>query len=157
MKINASYVAQLLTAFQDSQKPYVSPSDFANFNIELDDILAFHLEILADKNFIDSNDPQTYVADETVLLVPGKFSLGFRRAISGKAHWDKTSNKAQLRLTASGHDFAEYLSNQDVLRKVTRDLKNASISTLWSVTKKMGKAVVEKKAKEYLEDVDLIE
>lgn len=76
--------------------------------------LFFILKILADKGII--------VKDSD-----GSQNLEIIRGNGGMIDWKPGLN---LRLTADGHDFIEALQNDTVWRKIEKELKKPSITTL---------------------------
>jgi hypothetical protein len=50
-----------------------------------------------------------------------------------------------LRLTAQGHQFIEALRNKEVWATLKRDFKDASVNTLWDVSKKLLEGYTKKK------------
>jgi len=67
--------------------------------------------------------------------------LGFRIGASGDVHW----SVVPLRLTAFGHEFLEALRNNEVWNTIKAEFKDASIGTLWRVSKELLEGYARKK------------
>lgn len=120
MKINQEYLKKLLGFFEDSEVPTVSYGDFENSNfLENEHDFVFHMQILCDKNLIKRED--------------GKAGFGLVDGYGGEYGFVGVP----LRLTADGHDFIEALRNDEVWTRLKTDFKDASIGTLWSVSKQL--------------------
>lgn len=129
MKIDQDYLKRLLEACRASRTP--------TFNIK-DDLKAagldhndaqfeFHMMILNDQGFVQRED-----------RAPGIGLL--------KGMW----SDVPLRLTASGHQFIEALSNKEVWAQIKHGFKDASITTLRTVSIKLLEGYAQKKINELL-------
>ena len=72
--------------------------------------------------------------------------FGLQRNMDGSASW----SIKPLRLTAQGHDFIEALKNKEVWATLKKDFKDASISTMWDVSKKLLEGFAKKKVEAIL-------
>ena len=115
MKPDADYLKELLTAFQDAPGPTTDIRQLANAGLRYHDPkFEFHLFLLGDQGFVtDDSDG----------------SLGMERGADGTVEW----SEFPLRLTASGHQFAEALGNNKVFAIIKEKLLGASISTMQQV------------------------
>jgi hypothetical protein len=118
----------MLESFEAAPRPIFYVRDFEKLDLLHDDArFVFHMGILADQGLVERDDRK-----------PG---FGLQRGADGSAAW----SMVPLRLTAQGHDFIEALKDKEVWATLKRDFKDASISTLWSVSKKGGRRLCEEK------------
>ena len=127
MKIDQDYLKGLLEAFESAEKPTTDIDELQNhgFSYE-DDKFLFHLQILEDKALVKGDDD---------------IGLGYQRSLDGFIAW----GAIPLRLTANGHDFIEALRNQEVWETIKTEFKEASIETLWNVSKELLEGYTKKK------------
>ena len=124
MKPEADYLKELLTAFQDAPEPTTDIRQLADAGLPYDDPkFEFHLFLLGDQRFVTDD---------------GDGSLGMDRGADGTVEW----SVIPLRLTASGHQFAEALGNSKVLATIKEKFVGASISTLQQVAVALLKSEV---------------
>jgi hypothetical protein len=83
--------------------------------------------ILTDQGLIERDDG-----------VPG---FGLTKSIDGHLSW----SVLPLRLTAAGHEFIEALSNKEVWAAIKRGFKEASFTTLKTVSLKLLEGYAKKK------------
>jgi len=115
MKPDPDYLKQLLATFQDAPEPTTDIRALADAGVSYEDPkFEFHLFLLRDQGFVTDD---------------GDGSLGMDRAADGTVQW----SVIPLRLTASGHQFAEALGNSKVLATIKEKFVGASISTLQQV------------------------
>ena len=127
MKIDHDYLKELLEAFEVSDEPVTNIERLAAQGFShTDDKFIFHLRILEDQKLVKSEQGN---------------NLGFRRGASGNFAW----SVVPLRLTAFGHDFLEALRNQEIWGTIQTEFKDASIGTLWRVSKELLEGYVRKK------------
>ncbi len=120
MKIDQDYLKKLLEACQGSQKPTFDIEDLKLAGLDYNDKrFEFHLMILTDHGFIERDD--------------GDPGFGLTKSIDGFLSWAVLP----LRLTGSGHQFVEALSNEEVWAAIKHDFRDASISTLKTVSIKL--------------------
>lgn len=128
MKIDHDYLKKMLEAFEAAPEPVFYVSDFKEADLGYDDPqFVFHLGILDDQGFIVRDDRKT--------------GFGLMRGADGRHAW----SIVPLRLTSQGHDFIEALRNKEVWATLKKDFKDASISTLWDVSKKLLENFTRKK------------
>ena len=128
MKIDQDYVKRLLEACQASEKPTFDIEDLRAKGLNYDDPkFEFHMKILDDQHFIEQDD--------------GDPGFGLFKSIDGFASW----SVLPLRLTASGHQFIEALSNKEVWSAIKHGFQDASIETLKSVALKLLEGFAKKK------------
>lgn len=133
MKIDHDYLKKLLEACQASEKPtfdieHLKAAGFDYYDRQFE----FHMMILADQGFIEQDD--------------GTPGFGLTKSLDGHLSW----SVSPLRLTASGHQFIEALSNKEVWAAIKRGFKDASITTLKSVSLKLLDGYAKKKIDELL-------
>jgi hypothetical protein len=133
MKIDHDFLKALLEAFEQAQKPTTDINELAKAGV-LDDEgnFIFHMKILEDKCLIERND--------------GDAGFGLYQSADGCNSWAVVP----LRLTANGHAFIEALENKEVWSAIKKDFKNASIDTLWRVSKDLLDGYLKKKTQELL-------
>jgi hypothetical protein len=117
VKIDQDYLKMLLEACQASEKPTFDIDDLRTAGMDCADMrFEFHLMILTDHGFIQRDD--------------GDPGFGLVKSIDGFPSWAVLP----LRLTASGHQFIEALSNKEVWAAIKHDFQGATIATLKSVS-----------------------
>ena len=128
MKINQEYLKKLLEAFESSPEPTLDLRYLEETGlVEDNNMFIFHMQLLDDNGFIEREDK-----------VPG---FGFDRCADGCVQW----SVLPLRLTARGHEFIEQLRNKEVWATITSNFKDASMATLWSVSKQLLEGFTKKK------------
>ena len=133
MKIDQDYLKKLLEACQASEKPTFDIEDLRARGLDYNDQkFEFHMKILDDQRLIEKDD--------------GDSGFGLSKSIDGFASW----SVLPLRLTASGHQFIEALSNEEVWLAIKDGFKDASITTLKSVAFKLLEGFAKKKIDELL-------
>jgi hypothetical protein len=133
LKINEDYLKKLLEACQAAEKPTFDIEELKAAGLDYHDPqFEFHMKILTDQGFIalDDGDP----------------GFGLIKSADGRASW----SILPLRLTASGHQFIEALSNKEVWAAIKHCFKDASIETLWSVSRKLLEGYAQKKINDIL-------
>jgi hypothetical protein len=133
MKIDQDYLKKLLEACQASDKPTFDIEDLNARGLDYrEPNFEFHMKILNDQNFIEQDD--------------GDPGFGLFKSVDGFASW----SVLPLRLTASGHQFIEALSNKEVWSAIKHGFKDASIETLKSVALKLLDGFAKKKIEDLL-------
>lgn len=133
MKIDHDYLKKLLEACQAAEKPTFDIEDLKRSGLDYNDpLFEFHMRILNDQGFVEQDD--------------GEAGIGLYKSIDGHLSW----SVLPLRLTASGHDFIEALSNKEVWVAIKHGFKEASITTLKNVAAKLLEGYAKKKIDELL-------
>ena len=133
MKIDQDYMKRLLEACQAAEKPTFDIEDLEAAGFDYNDKqFEFHMMILVDQGFIERDD--------------GDPGFGLTKSVDGFLSW----SVLPLRLTASGHQFIEALSNQEVWATIKSGFKDASITTLKTVALKLLDAYTKKKIDQLL-------
>ena len=102
---------------QASEKPTFDIDDLKSSGLDYgDQRFEFHMMVLTEQGFIERDD--------------GDPGFGLTKGVDGFLSWDALP----LRLTTSGHQFIEALSNKDVWAAIRHDFKDASIETLKTVS-----------------------
>jgi hypothetical protein len=128
VKINQDYLKNLLEACQASTKPTFDIDDLKAAGFDYyDKQFEFHMMILNEQGFIQQDD--------------GDPGFGLIKSLDGYPSWAVLP----LRLTASGHQFIEALSNKEVWAKIKHGFQDASIVTLKSVALKLLDGYAKKK------------
>ena len=128
-----SHLKKLLNVFLDSEKHFADLSSFKENDIEIDDEFLFHMQILEDQNFIKAYNEENF--------------LGYNVALGGNFEWFSQI----LRLTASGHEFADALNKKEIFEVLSKEFKNSSVATLVTVSKELMLAFAKEQAKKYFE------
>lgn len=128
MKINHDYLKGLLEAFEAAGEPQTNINQLrqAGFDYQTDEFL-FHMRLLNDLNLI--------------AMTNGRSGFGYYETSDDGGTWAVTD----LRLTANGHDFLEAVRNKEVWNTVKTGFKDASIGTLFDVTKRLFDGYIQKK------------
>ena len=128
MKINQDYLKGLLEAFESAEEPTTDIRELQDkgFSYAENDFI-FHMQILAEKNL---------VAPEQ-----SGYGIGYSKGIDGHISW----SLIPLRLTVHGHEFLEALRNKEVWETIKSEFKDASIGTLWRVSKELLEGYTKKK------------
>jgi len=133
MKVDIDYVKNLLEACEAMPEPTFDIEALKAAGIEYDDDeFVFHMQYLDDLGFIEREDKD-----------PG---FGLTRSLDGFKSWAVLP----LRLTARGHQFIEALRNKEVWATIKTGFRDASIETLWGVSKKLLESYTEKKLQSIL-------
>jgi Hypothetical protein (DUF2513) len=133
VKIDQDYLKKLLETCQASEKPTFDIDDLKAAGFDYyDKQFEFHMMILSDQGFIEQDD--------------GDPGFGLTKSLDGYPSWAVLP----LRLTASGHQFIEALSNKEVWAAIKHGFKDASIATLKSVSLKLLDGCAKKKIDELL-------
>lgn len=128
MKINQDYLKKLLDAFESSPTPSVDLRYLEKAGLFDDqNLFVFHMQLLDDKGFVEREDKG--------------LGFGYDKSADGAVQW----SVLPLRLTATGHEFIETLRNKEVWLTITTKFKDASLDTLWSVSKKLFEGFTKKK------------
>ncbi|WP_315728887.1 DUF2513 domain-containing protein [Bradyrhizobium sp. SZCCHNS2015] len=124
----------LLQACQASENPTFDIEDLKARGFDYGDPkFEFHMKILDDQRLIEQDD--------------GDRGFGLIKSIDGVASW----SVLPLRLTASGHQFIEALSNAEVWSMIKSGFKDASIETLRKTALKLLDGFISKKINSILE------
>jgi hypothetical protein len=116
MKPDAEYLKQLLTAFQAAPSPTTDIKELESAGLSLDDPkFEFHMMLLEDQRFVEGESSAG--------------GIGLSKSADGSIQW----SVVPLRLTASGHEFAEAIGNSKVLETLKKSFVSASISTMRDV------------------------
>ena len=127
MKIDQDYLKGLLEAFEAADKPTTDIEELESRGFSnKDDKFLFHLQILEDQGLVEGDKD---------------IGLGYQRSVDGFISW----GTIPLRLTAMGHDFIEALHNKEVWETIKTNFKEASIETLWKVSKELLEGYTKKK------------
>lgn len=127
MRIDHEYLKGLLEAFEASDTPTTDIRELENvgFNCQEDKFI-FHLRILADQNLVQREQGH---------------GLGYQKGADGYVSW----SVVPLRLTVFGHEFLEALRNSQVWNTIKSEFNDASIGTLWRVSKELLEGYTKKK------------
>jgi hypothetical protein len=127
MKPDAEYLKQLLTAFRDAPNPTTDIKELECAGLSLDDPkFEFHMMLLQDGRFIESESSAG--------------GIGLSKSADGLIQW----SVIPLRLTASGHEFAEAMGSSKALQTLKKSFVGASISTMRDVAVTIIKAEIAK-------------
>ena len=133
MKTDHDYLKRLLEACQSSEKPTFDIEDLKHAGFDYNDPkFEFHMKYLDDLRVIQQDD--------------GDRGFGLIKGLDGFPSW----SVLPLRLTASGHQFIEALSNKEVWATIKHSFKDASIPMLMKVSGTLLEAYAKKKIDELL-------
>jgi hypothetical protein len=112
MKPDAEYLKKLLAAFREAPNPTTDIDELKEKGLPHDDPkFEFHMMLLHDDGYLESESMEGGIG------------------ISNSAPW----SAIPLRLTASGHQFAEGMENNQALQTMKKYFLGASISTMRDV------------------------
>lgn len=143
MRIDLDYMAQLLDTFLEADAAHISVPEIGRSGIQisgekgLDEKFLFHFQLAAENGLISNRD----------LQVNGLKSLGITIGAGGGV----TLISTPIRLTQSGHDFANALQNKEVLVKLRSELKDAPFRVLFEGSQKLLDHFLKKKLDQLLE------
>ena len=143
MKIDLDYLASLLAVFLNSEEAHVDYDEFTKSGIEvekdnyLNDKFLFHIQIAIDNHLIGKRTGPVFNLED----------VGISQYLDGT---DSVCNMP-LRLTQTGHDFANTLNNKEVLEKLKTELKDAPFKTIFEGGQKMLQHIMTKKMEAILE------
>jgi len=127
VKIDHEYLKGLLEAFEASETPTTDIQELEKYGFSYqEDKFIFHLNILADQNLVQREQGH---------------GLGYLKGADGSVSW----SVVPLRLTAFGHEFLEAIRNSEVWDTIKSEFKDASIGTLWRVSKELLEGYTKKK------------
>jgi hypothetical protein len=133
VKIDPDYLKKLLETCEAAPAPIFDIDQLKAAGLDYDDDqFVFHMGILEDKGFVIRDDRE-----------PG---FGLVRGVDGHMAWAAVP----LRLTAKGHQFIEALRNKEVWATIKRGFMDASVDTLWDVSKKLLEGYTIKKIEKIL-------
>jgi Hypothetical protein (DUF2513) len=127
MRPAPEYIKRLLTAFQDSPEPTTDIQELEQQGLSYQDrAFYFHLRLLNDQGFIERED--------------GALGIGGESNLAGDYSW----SVILLRLTASGHEFAEALGHSKAWAAVRGSLITSSLGIMRDVAVAALKAELSK-------------
>jgi hypothetical protein len=113
VKPDPDYIKRLLLAFQNAPDPTTDIEELKRAGLSHEDAqFYFHLRLLNDQGFVESED--------------GDPGLGVSRSLDGHYSW----GAVPLRLTASGHEFAEAMGHSKAFAAVKSSLVTSSLSIM---------------------------
>jgi pyrimidine deaminase RibD-like protein len=131
MQPDAEYLMKLLTAFQGAPNPTTDIRELEGTGLSIDDPkFEFHMKLLQDGGFVESE------------LVSGE--IGLSKSADGSIEW----SVIPLRLTASGHEFAEAMGNSKALQSLKKNFVGASITKIRDVAVAIFNVEVERRSDE---------
>ena len=103
MKPDPEYIKKQLTAFEEAPEPATDIRELEERGLDYNDKrFMFHLRLLYDGGFVEQED--------------GDPGIGLDRSADGQYQW----SVVPLRLTASGHEFAQAMENEHGFQAVKR-------------------------------------
>jgi hypothetical protein len=127
MKIDQDYLKKLLEAFEAAPMPITDIEQLKQAGIEYDDDqFVFHMRILTDQGFLERDD--------------GDPGFGMFRGVDGHISWS----------VARGHEFIEALRNKEVWATIKRSFTDASLNTLWDVSRRLLEGYAQKRIEDLL-------
>lgn len=127
MKPDPDYIKKILDAFREHSDPTMDISQLAELGLSYQMAeFYFHMRLLNDQGFVERDDEE-----------PG---LGVNVDMSGNYSW----SAVPLRLTASGHAFAEAMGNSKAFEAVKKSLVSSSLSIMRDIAVAAFKAELAK-------------
>jgi hypothetical protein len=127
MKPDPAYTKKLLEAFEDSPQPTTDIQELQRLGLDYETPeFYFHVRLLDDGGFIERDDEE-----------PG---LGVERSADRALFW----SVVPLRLTASGHTFAEAMRSHSGFQAVKKSLVGSSLNIMRDITVSAFKAELAK-------------
>ncbi|MGO8718709.1 MAG: hypothetical protein ACLQMO_05765 [Acidobacteriaceae bacterium] len=113
MRPDPEYIKRMLVAFQDAPDPTTDIEELNRHGLSYEDSqFYFHLRLLNDQGFIERDD--------------GEPGLGVDTMLAGNYAW----SVVPLRLTATGHEFAEAMGNSKAFAVVKDSLVKSSVGIM---------------------------
>lgn len=143
MRIDLDYMARLLEVFLEADTAHISVNELERPGIQisgeggLHEKFLFHFQLAAENGLISNRDFQ----------VNGLKSLGITIGAGGAV----TLVDTPIRLSQSGHDFANSLQNKEILVKLRSELKDAPFKALFEGSQKLLEHFLKKKLDQLLE------
>lgn len=134
MKPDPDYLRRLLDALRASPSPWPTTDYLAKSEIEPDEQMLFHLQLLNDGGFVQPVNTDS--------------NFGFKE-LSGEVEWQDVS----LRLTAQGHEFIEALDKKEVWDIIKSQFRGASLRTLFQVGRALFDGYARETIKKYVGDI----
>ena len=129
MKPDPDYLKTLLAAFRDAPAPTTDINKLSNAGLPTNtDEFWFHLRLLNDRGFVKREDDE-----------PG---VGLERG--GLGDDDYVCSVVPLRLTDSGHEFAEAMNNSKVFAAVRKSFVGSSLAIMRDIAVAALKAEITK-------------
>lgn len=126
MRVNLDYLRNLLTLFLDADTAHICLSDVSDGGIRvesadiknhLDDEFLFHFQLLVENRLISNRSLQC-----------GSLELmGIKFGHAGHV----VLIDVDLRLTQSGHDFANALENKEIFTRIKSELRDAPFKAIF--------------------------
>lgn len=136
MKIEQDYLKGMLVAFESAESPTTNIQELSEKGFKYsEDKFIFHLQILADQGFVEREQGT---------------GLGYVKGADDYISW----SVVPLRLTAQGHSFIEALKNNEVWNTIKSDFKEATMETLWNVSKGLLDGYTKKKVEALISGSD---
>jgi hypothetical protein len=128
MRPDPEYLKRLLTAFRDAPGPTTDIMELEKAGLSRDDPqFEFHMMLLQDEGLVEGGDSRAG-------------GIGVDKSPDGHIQW----SVIPLRLTKSGHEFAEQLGNSKILQTLKTNFLGASISTMRDAAMTIFKAEMAK-------------
>ena len=118
MTIDKDYIKDLLNKIEGTERSVFNIMEIADQAEYTSEKFIQHMRILAEKSLV-------------VCDADNSWDIGISRLGNGAANW----GIKWLRLTSDGYDFIEALNNETVWKKIQRELKAPSITTLMSTAR----------------------
>jgi Hypothetical protein (DUF2513) len=116
MRPDPDYIKPLLLAFQDAPEPTTDIEELKHQGLSYEDAqFYFYLRLLHDQGFVERED--------------GESDLGVQTMSAGDHAW----SVIPLRLTASGHEFAEAMGHTKAFAAVKNSLVTSSLTIMRDV------------------------
>ncbi|EOC1767037.1 DUF2513 domain-containing protein [Vibrio fluvialis] len=144
MRIDLDYMKALLVPFLESENAHITAENWEANGIaiaeqkQLNEKFLFHVTLLVENGLISNEKLESYDLE----------CIGITSYLGG----EKRIAKRYLRLTQSGHDFANILENSEALKRLKSDFKNMTFDVIFD----SGKAIMSAFAKKKLNDLGLV-
>jgi len=125
MRIDQEYLKSLLKCFVEADTAYINADIISStLEIEINEKLLFHLEILNDKGLVRRDGDNA--------------GIGMQLDSIGNVYY----SVVPLRLSADGYEFYDAISKPEIWKKLRANFENAALDTLMTAGKELLKEAI---------------
>ncbi|MBB1369428.1 DUF2513 domain-containing protein [Pseudoalteromonas sp. SR45-4] len=144
MKIDIEYIKDILNVFLEAETAHITVNELKESGIsyegsdgDIDQKFLFHFQLLIENQLIGKQS----------LRYADLKDMGFQQCMGGE--WSVCA--LDIRLTQTGHDFAQSLANKEVFSKLKSEFKDFPFKVIFDSGRKLLEHVAKKKMDKLLE------